>query len=176
VPQAVPTTFPFTALEVVQTGRSPYTKGYQFENPDDRDLARQALDTVGALHLETRRMTELSGGERQLVSVARALAQEPTCLLLDEPASSLDLKHRASLVRLLADLRGRDRLTSLVVTHDLALLDPLFDYVFGMRCGAVAAEGTPAEVLRDEVLAALFDDPNVRARRIEGRTFVWSDS
>jgi iron complex transport system ATP-binding protein len=175
VPQANNLAFPFTALEVVLTGRSPYTPRFRFEDAHDRERALAALETVEAAHLAARRVTELSGGERQMVSVARALAQEPRCLLLDEPSAALDLKHRAMLVRTLAVMRDRKGLTALVVTHDLHLIDPAFDYVFALRCGELAAQGAPADVLTDAVLARVYDDPYVRTRRVEGRTLIWSN-
>ena len=110
-----------------------------------------------------------------MVSVARALAQKPRCLLLDEPSAALDLKHRVALVRTLVTMRDAQSLTALVVTHDLHLIDPAFDYVFAMHGGELAAQGPPAEVLTDPVLAAIYDDPYVRTRRVEGRTLIWSD-
>jgi iron complex transport system ATP-binding protein len=175
VPQTSTGVFPLTALEVVLTGRSPYTARFSFENERDVRVARDALSAIDAAHLEARSVTELSGGERQLVALARALAQEPECLLLDEPSSALDLKHRAGLIRHLRRLRDERGMTALVVTHDLQLLDPAFDRVFAMREGAIVAEGAPAEVLSDETLAEVFDDAQVRARRAFGRTFVWSE-
>lgn len=175
VPQTISTVFPFTALEVVLTGRSPYTTRFRFEGERDVEVARAALEAVDAPHLAARPVTELSGGERQMVSLARALAQEPECLLLDEPSSALDLKHRAGLIRHLIALRDERGMTALVVTHDLQLLDPAFDFVFAMRAGRVVASGAPVEVLRDEVLAEVFGDEHVRARRAFGRTFVWSE-
>lgn len=175
VPQATALAFPFTVLEVVLTGRSPYTARFRFEDARDRARAMEALDTVGAAHLAGRRVTELSGGERQMVAVARALAQEPQCLLLDEPSAALDLKHRAALMRTLSALRDQQGLTAIVVTHDLHLIDPLFDHVFALRGGELAAEGPPEDVLTDRVLADVYDDPHVRARRVEGRTLIWSN-
>jgi iron complex transport system ATP-binding protein len=175
VPQANNLAFPFTALEVVLTGRSPYIPRFRFEDRQDREQAMQALETVNAGHLADRRVTELSGGERQIVSVARALAQKPRCLLLDEPSAALDLKHRAALVRTLVAMRDAQGLTALVVTHDLHLIDPAFDYVFAVRRGELAAQGRPGEVLTDSVLAVIYDDPYVRTRRVEGRTLIWSN-
>jgi iron complex transport system ATP-binding protein len=175
VPQTISTVFPFTALEVVLTGRSPHTTRFRFEGARDTELALAALADVDAAHLAARPVTELSGGERQLVTLARALAQEPECLLLDEPSAALDLKHRAGLIRHLRRLRDERAMTALVVTHDLQLLDPAFDHVFALRAGRLAAEGPPAEVLRDEVLAEVYGDEHVRARRAFGRTFVWSE-
>jgi iron complex transport system ATP-binding protein len=175
VPQTVSTVFPFTALEVVLTGRSPYTTRFRFERAEDLEAAHRALSAVDAAHLASRPVTELSGGERQMVALARALAQEPECLFLDEPSAALDLKHRAALVRHLKRLRDERGLTALVITHDLVLLDPDFDFVIAMRGGAVAASGAPAEVLREDVLAHVYGDEHVRARRAFGRTFVWSE-
>ncbi len=176
VPQTNNTVFPFTALEVVLTGRSPHIPRMRFETDDDRRRALDALETVEAGHLAARPVTELSGGERQLVAVARALAQEPECLFLDEPSASLDAKHRGGLARVLRSLAKPGGLTAVVVTHDLQLLDPGFDHVFAIRCGSVVAEGPPPDVLRAEVLAEVYDDPTIRTRRVEGRTFVWTET
>jgi iron complex transport system ATP-binding protein len=175
VPQSQNTVFPFTALEIVLTGRSPYTSRFAFESDVDRNVARQALATVDALSLESRPVTELSVGERQLVSVARALAQDADCMLLDEPSSSLDLKHRARLIAVLRRLREERGLTTLMVTHDLQLLDPGFDYLYAMRAGEIVAEGAPSDVLREDQLKRIYDDDRARSRRVDGRTFVWSE-
>lgn len=175
VPQAPPLAFPFTALEVVLTGRSPWRSALDFEDEADRTIAEQALRTAGVAHLKDRPVTELSGGERQLVTLARALAQQPDCLLLDEPAAALDLKHRAELVRTLNDLRAATGMTALMVTHDLQLIDPVFDVVFAISDGTIAARGAPREVLTDATLAAVFSDPHVRTSRVENRTLVWSE-
>lgn len=175
VPQSTSRAFPFTSLEVVLTGRSPHTSPFRLENLADERRALEALETVGVSHLASRRVTELSGGERQLVSVARALVQEPECILLDEPSSSLDLKHRAALIRMLKDLRDRTGLTVLMVTHDLTMLDPGFDCILAMRCGSIAASGFPESVLRDSILAEIYDDPYIRARRVDGQLCIWSE-
>lgn len=176
VPQTIARAFPFTAFEVVLTGRSPHLPRFAFEGRRDVDKAIEALETAGVAHLANRRITELSGGERQIVSFARALAQEPDCLLLDEPSASLDLKHRAALVRTLLRLRDRSGLTVLMVTHDLSLIEPGFDMVFAMRGGAIAAAGPPSDTLREPVLAEVYEDDRVRVRRTDGRTFVWSEA
>ena len=175
VPQTTSRAFPFKSLEVVLTGRTPHNSPFRLENRGDVQVAMEALDTVGAGHLADRRITELSAGERQLVSVARALAQQPECLLLDEPSSSLDLKHRAGLIRMLLDLRNRTGLTVGMVTHDLMLLEPAFDHVFALRCGTVSASGPPADVLRDGILAEIYDDPFIRVGRVRTQLCVWSE-
>lgn len=174
VPQSSLTVFPFTALEVVLTGRSPYSGRFRFESLRDEQIALAALETLDAAHLAARHITELSGGEHQLVTVARALAQEPDVMLLDEPASALDLKHRTQLARALKRLRDERGIAVLMVTHDLMLLDASVDLLFAMKSGRVVASGAPEMVLNDEVLGEVYDAP-VRTKRGDGRTFVWSE-
>jgi iron complex transport system ATP-binding protein len=174
VPQSTSTVFPFTALEVVLTGRSPYSGRFRFESLYDEQIALAALTALDAAHLSARHITELSGGERQLVTVARALAQEPEVMLLDEPASALDLKHRTQLARALRRLRDERGITVLMITHDLMLLDSVADLIFAMKCGRVVANGAPEVVLTDSVLGEVYDAP-VRTMRSDGRTFVWSE-
>lgn len=175
VPQQSSRAFPFTALEVVLTGRTPHTAPFRLENQLDIDIALESLQRVGLSHLAQRTVTELSGGERQLVSVARAFAQQPECMLLDEPSASLDLKHRAGLIRLLRQQCDEHGLTVVMVTHDLNLLSPGFDRVIGMRDGRVVRVGTPDDVLTEPHLAQIYDDPAIRVRRIDGRVCVWSE-
>jgi iron complex transport system ATP-binding protein len=174
VPQSSSTVFPFTALEVVLTGRSPYSGRFRFESARDEQIALAALDALDAAHLSARHITELSGGERQLVIVARALAQEPEVMLLDEPASALDLKHRTQLARALRRLRDERGIAVLMITHDLMLLDSAADLIFAMKCGRVVACGAPEVVLNDSVLGEIYDAP-VRTMRSDGRTFIWSE-
>ena len=174
VPQSSATVFPFTALEVVLTGRSPYSGRFRFESSRDEQIALAALDALDAAHLSARQITELSGGERQLVTVARALAQEPEVMLLDEPASALDLKHRTQLARALRRLRDERGIAVLMITHDLMLLDSAADLIFAMKCGRLVASGAPEVVLNDSVLGEIYDAP-VRTMRSDGRTFVWSE-
>ena len=96
-------------------------------------------------------------------------------MLLDEPAAALDLKHRAQLLGALQRLREERELTVLVVTHELQMLDASFDYLLAMRGGRLVAEGPSQDVLNEKTLAEVYEDPGVRAHRVEGRTFVWSE-
>lgn len=174
VPQSTTMVFPFTALEVVLTGRSPYSGRFSFENDHDKRIAFYALEVLDAAHLAHRPVTELSGGERQLVTVARALAQEPDVMLLDEPASALDLKHRTQLARALRRLSDERGITALTITHDLMLLDSVADLVFAMKCGRIVAAGAPETVLVENVLSDVYD-ARVRSERRGERTFIWSE-
>jgi iron complex transport system ATP-binding protein len=176
MPQATATVFPFRVLDVVLSGRTPHVPQFRLENEADREKAMQALESAGAAHLADRYVTALSGGEKQMVTLARALAQEPRLLLLDEPSTSLDLKHRAALMRTLARLREQRGLSIVMVTHDLQLTGSLFDSIVALTCGEVTAQGRPDEVLQSDLLARVYGEPNVRARRIGDQTLVWIEA
>lgn len=176
MPQVTSTAFPFRVLDVVMSGRTPHIPQFRLESPGDREKAMHALESTGAAHLADRCVTALSGGERQTVILARALAQEPRLLLLDEPSTSLDLKHRAALMRTLARLREQRGLSVIMITHDLQLTGSLFDRIVALRDGEVAAQGRPDEVLRSDLLAEVYGEPNVRAQRIGNQTLVWIDA
>lgn len=176
MPQATATAFPFRVADIVLSGRSPHVRRFQFDGSQDRERAMEALESTGAAHLADRSFTALSGGERQMVVLARALAQEPRLLLLDEPSASLDLKHRAELMRALARLRERRGLSVIMITHDLQLTGSLFDHILALSCGEIAAQGPPDEVLRSELLAQIYGEPNVRAQRMGNQTLVWIDA
>ncbi len=176
MPQSTRTAFPFRVADIVLSGRAPHVPRFHFDSSSDRERAMAALESTGAAHLADRDVTALSGGERQMVILARALAQEPRLLLLDEPSNSLDLKHRADLMRTLARLRERQGLSIIMVTHDLQLTGSLFDFILALRCGEIAAQGPPDEVLRSELLADIYGEPNVRAERRGNQTLVWIDA
>jgi len=174
VPQSTTTAFPFQVMDLVLSGRTPYATRFRFETANDTQQAIEALEHTGAAHLAERSFIGLSGGERQMVVLARALAQEPRLLLLDEPSSSLDLKHRADLIRTLVRLRDTKRLSVVMITHDVQLTGS-FDHVLALRQGEVAAAGTPDEVLREQILRDIYGDPNVRSQRVGDQTLVWVD-
>lgn len=157
VPQSEVWSFPFRVSEVVLMGRTPYLGGVlALEGPEDIAAAQRALDAVGLADLACRPLDHLSGGERQMVLVARALAQEPELLLLDEPTASLDLAHQQEIFRLLTRLNSERGLTTVVVTHDLNLAALYCDRLVVLHQGRVAAEGSPAEILQASLLSAVY--------------------
>ncbi len=160
LPQSIGTEFPFTAEEVVLMGRTPRTGGW-FESPEDRRAAEHALSITDALAFRKRDYRSLSGGERQRVILASALAQEPQTLLLDEPATHLDLKHQIDLYRLLAHL-GR-RMLVIAVTHDLNLALQFAHHAIVLEKGRMVRDGAPEEVIDEATLQQVF---GVRAKLV----------
>jgi iron complex transport system ATP-binding protein len=157
VPQSEPTAFPYRVSEIVLMGRTPHLHGlFATETDEDRAAAANALDAVGISDLLCRPMNQLSGGERQMVLAARALAQEPGILLLDEPTASLDLAHQQSLFRLLVKRNAETGLTVVVVTHDLNLAALYCRSLAVLHEGRIAALGAPADILKPEFLGTVY--------------------
>jgi len=167
VPQEEDSVFAFSVGESVLMGRTPWLSGFGFETEEDRRIARDALAAVDATSLIERDVREISGGERQRVLIARALAQRTGFLVLDEPTSHLDLKYRVATLRLLAELREREGLTVLVISHDINLTVRFAERVVLLGGGGVAADGDPEEVLKPDVLSEVYGTPVV-VRRVEG--------
>jgi iron complex transport system ATP-binding protein len=155
VPQDTALPYPFSALEVVLMGRAPHQPLLGLDRPEDLASARDAMKRLDIEDLADRSIQKLSGGERQLVMFARALAQDPEVLLLDEPTAFLDLRHR---IDLLAAVRERvtDGGSALVVSHDLGLAARVCDRLVLLANGRVVAQGQPAEVLEPGVLSQAF--------------------
>jgi iron complex transport system ATP-binding protein len=157
VPQEPTFGFPFTALEIVLMGRHPHLGGLAFESRDDIALARAALERCGAGDLADRTIHALSAGERQRVVFARALAQDPDCLLLDEPASFLDIRHQVELYDRVRDLAEGSGAAVLTVLHDLNLAAEYCDRIVLLRDGCVLADGPTAECFTYANLKATYD-------------------
>lgn len=167
VPQELDTESGFTGLEVAVMGRSPHLSGWGV--PQDADLAsaRSALAELGIAHLAGRGMGAMSGGERRLVALARALVQAPHLLLLDEPTAFLDLRHQFEA---LARVRARvdQGLAAVAVLHDVNLAASFADRVLLLRDGKVLAVGG-REALSSENLEALYGIPIAAARTPSGQ-------
>ena len=176
VPQAAPLPAGFSALEQVLLGRTPYIGPFASEGPGDLAAARQAMQSVDCWSLAERPIEELSGGERQRVVLARALAQEPKVLLLDEPTAHLDLKHQMHTFQLAASLGHQLGLAVLVAAHDLTLASLFADRIAIMEQGRITQVGPPEEVLRPELIERVYGAPVVVLRHpTTGRPVVLPD-
>lgn len=162
--------FEFTALEYVLLGRAPYLGALGAPGSEDYKKALQALETAGVIHLQDRFLTSLSGGERQLVIIARALAQMPRILLLDEPLAHLDLKNQSILLEVLKSL-GKQGVTIVFSTHDPNSASLIADQVLLLQKGYALQFGTPSEVLVKEKLQATYEVP-LRVVEEDGKNYV----
>lgn len=148
--------FDFTVEEVVAMGRLPYLSRFRRETEADDRAVRRALEATNTLHLADRLVTGLSGGERQRVMVARALAQEPELLILDEPTAHLDIAHQIELLDLTRRLNRERGLTVIAVLHDLNLASQYAGRLLMMKDGRRFAEGSPAEVVTEANVSAVY--------------------
>ncbi len=156
VQQESPLLFPIRVHEFVLQGRHPYGQALRFETVQDVTIAEEALAQVGAAHLRARWMHQISGGEKQKVVLARALAQQPLLLLLDEPTLHLDIGAQVELLQQLRRLAESHGYTIVVVTHELNLAAEFADQVALLHRGKCLRSGAPAEVYRRDLLEQVF--------------------
>ncbi len=156
VPQQFHIPFAFTATEVVMLGRIPFLRAFAEESEVDRRSVTNALELVGISELRERRFDELSGGERQKVILAMALAQQPKLLLLDEPIVHLDISHQVEILELIRRLNVEQGLTVIAAMHDLNLASLYFDRLILLKEGSVSADGAPAQVLTEARIEEVF--------------------
>lgn len=165
--------FPYTVEEVILMGRSPHVDGFRLENDRDLAVARAAMEAMDAAHLAARVFDSLSSGEKQRVAVARALAQEPEVLLLDEPGAFLDIRHQVDLYDLLSDKARAEQLTVVSVLHDLNLAALYFDRVAMVAGGTIYAQGDADEVITYANVRAVFEtDVYVDRNHLTGKLNV----
>ena len=149
----------YTVRALVGLGRTPHVPFLGGESKRDREAIERAMERAGVTGFADRRLDQLSGGERQRVAVARALAQEPGVLLLDEPTASLDLHFQQSLLSLTAVLASDKGLACLVVLHDLSLASQFCDRIGLLSEGELVALDAPAQVMEPALLSKVYDTP-----------------
>lgn len=159
--------FSFSVEETVMMGRSPHLRFLTSETSLDVAKAREAMERTGVAHLAERRITALSSGERQRVLIARALAQEPRVLLLDEPTAHLDVNFQVEIMELVQALAHESGITTIAVLHDLNLAGRYCDRITMLSSGQVAACGAPGEVLTEEHLLEVYGVRAIVGRRPE---------
>ena len=173
VPQETHLAFDYSVLEIVLMGRHPHLGTFELEGPRDIAIAREALGATGTASLENRPFTTLSGGEKQRVILAAALAQSGELLLLDEPTASLDLGYQLEMASLLARLSRERRVTMVLATHDLNLAASLCDRLVLLRDGRVLADGPTGDVLTGAMVRQLYDvDADVQFHQRAGHLTV----
>ena len=156
VPQNTSIDFEFTVTDIVLMGRSPYMKRFQSESNEDMEIAERAMRVTNTWHLKEKSINEISGGERQRVIVARALAQDTGIMLLDEPVSQLDIQHQIELMETIHLLIKTRDLTVISVMHDLNLAAQYSDYLILINEGRIVCQGTPEQVITKENIESVY--------------------
>lgn len=172
VAQELPGGLPFTVEQLVLMGRYPHAPRRFFETAADRRAARAAMALTGVAHLADVPVARLSGGERQRAALARALAQEPRLLVLDEPTAHLDLRYQAECVALLRRVNRERGSTIVLVSHDLNLAAEVSDRLMLLAAGRVARLGPPADVLEPALLSEVYGCDIVVTPSPAGRPWV----
>ena len=157
VPQYSALAFPFSVEEVVLMGRSPHLGRWRFEGEQDLRIAREAMEMTDTLALASRDMESLSGGERQRVLIARALAQEPRLMLLDEPTAFLDIRHQVDFFDRIRLLNRKRELTVIAVTHDINLAAHYCDRIILLKNGRIEAAGPVEAVITEEHIREAYE-------------------
>ncbi|MBL7120118.1 MAG: ABC transporter ATP-binding protein [Dehalococcoidia bacterium] len=156
VPQYFNIPFAFSVEEVVVLGRTPFIRTLSGETERDYLVAELALELTGMESFKARPFNELSGGERQKVILAMALAQEPRLLLLDEPTAHLDINHQVEILGLVKALNRQNKVTVIGATHDLNLAALYFDRIVLLKEGQIFADGTPSQVITSDIIQQVF--------------------
>jgi len=157
MPQFTPATDSMTVRELVALGRFPWHGTLGRFTSVDQKLVDEAIERTDLERFAHSSVAHMSGGERQRAWIAMMLAQNAQCLLLDEPTSALDLLHQDSVLALLRELSHERRLTIVVVLHDINLAARYCDEIVALKNGRVSAHGTPADIIKSDVLKSVFD-------------------
>lgn len=147
VPQDTNIDYDFTVEDIVMMGRHPYKGRFEKENNEDYKIVKEALEMTNTFKLRERPITEISGGERQRVIIAKALAQNPSIILLDEPTSNLDINHQIEILNLLKQLNEERKTTVILVIHDINLAARYSKDIILLNDGKILGKGTPEEVI-----------------------------
>lgn len=169
---------PITVEEYVLMGRMPYQRLFQFsESKEDIEITKESLEQTGIFHLRKKRVTEISGGEQQMTAIACALNQKPGLMLLDEPTSHLDIKFQSKIMNLLQRLNEEDRLTVIMIIHDLNLAGEYCDHLSLIKEGRIIKQGSPEEVLTYTNIELAYSSVVVESRNpVSGKPAIFQVS
>lgn len=161
--------FDFSAFQIVMMGRMPYQKLLQADSKSDLSIVEQSMNKTNTWHLRNRSIKQLSGGELQRVMIARALAGQTPLMLLDEPISSLDIKHQLDIMELLRKINKENNTTIFIILHNLSLALKYSDNTLALKEGRLVHFGNTKDILNKENIKELFD---VEAEVIDGENII----
>ena len=156
VPQEHPMIFPFKVSEIVLMGRHPYLSAFTFEGDEDIEIARSAMELTQTLQFAQRNFNEISGGEKQRVVIAGAIAQEPELMILDEPTSALDIKYQIQILNILKQLNENQQTTIILAMHDLHLASKFCTRLILLDEGEIFKDGATEDVLQKEPIEKVY--------------------
>jgi iron complex transport system ATP-binding protein len=157
IPQETGMVFPFRTEEVVLMGRYPYKSGFSFETTEDLEIASEVMELTGTKFLFGKKFTEISGGEKQRVLIASALAQKPETLILDEPISFLDIKYQIEILEILRTLNRKHSVTVIIALHDLNLASKYCSRLLLLKNGKMVREGSPNNILEQSIIESVYE-------------------
>ncbi len=173
VPQSTEIEFDFSVQDIVLMGRTPHISRFHSESENDIEIAMNAMKVTNTWELRNKSVNMLSGGEKQRVVVARAIAQETGIILLDEPISHLDIHHQIEIMNKLKQLNQNKNITIVAVLHDLNIAAAYGDHMIIMHDGGVYSDGTPEEVLTEEIIKSVYGlDVYITKNPKTGKTFI----
>jgi len=173
VPQSTEIEFDFSVQDIVLMGRTPHISRFCSESENDIKIAMNAMEITNTWELRSKSINELSGGEKQRVVVARAIAQETGIILLDEPISHLDIHHQIEIMNQLKQLNLNKNITIIAVLHDLNLAAAYGDHMILMDNHVVYKDGTPEEVLTEEIIKKVYGlEVYISKNPRTGKTFI----
>ena len=146
-----------TCRELVSAGRYPYTGGFGLLTARDKEIVERSLERVHALDIADKDVTEISDGQRQRILLARAICQEPEIIVLDEPTSFLDIRHKIELLEILSGMAKQQGITVVMSLHEIDLAERISDKIVCVKGEHIAGYGTPAEIFTDENIARLYE-------------------
>jgi iron complex transport system ATP-binding protein len=173
VPQNTEVNFNFNVYDIIMMGRHPYQKRWSGLSQQDKKIVNEVMQVTDTLKLRQKLINELSGGERQRVIIARALAQKPEVLMLDEPTSSLDINYQGEIYDLLKYLNQKFNLTIITVSHDLNLTAQYCQELLLLKEGEIYAAGSAEEVLTEENIKAVYQaEVMIKTNPLSGKPFI----
>jgi len=172
VPQEHEPPFPYSVFDVVLMGRASYIGVFSSPSKKDYEKAETALKTVGIEHLKNIPYTKISGGERQLTLIARAIAQEAPVMLLDEPTSHLDFRNQINILKKIKEIANMQGITVVMTLHDPNLAGLFSDKVVVINSGSKVAEGLPEDIITEELIKRVYDI-EIKKADIDGKSIIY---
>jgi iron complex transport system ATP-binding protein len=171
VPQEHEPPFPYSVFDVVLMGRASYIGVFSSPGKKDFEKAEEALNTVGIEHLRNIPYTKISGGERQLTLIARAISQEASVMLLDEPTSHLDFKNQINILKKIKEIANVRGITVVMTLHDPNLAGLFSDKVVVINSGSKVAEGLPKEIINEDLIRRVYEI-DVKKANVDGQSII----